>query len=105
MRGIMIVCDLVSAVMYASVPIAGWLDQLTLTHLFIVALVCGTSADICRPSTRAKSPLSDPTFLGMAITIPAGRGRLTPTVTPACMRSGVNLDPLIRVKQTLPQGS
>lgn len=41
-RGIMIVCNLVSAAMYASVPIAGWLDQLTLTHLFIVALVCGT---------------------------------------------------------------
>ncbi|MEU7469997.1 MFS transporter [Streptomyces sp. NPDC044984] len=30
--------------MYASVPIAGWLDQLTLTHLFMAALVCGTWA-------------------------------------------------------------
>lgn len=55
-RGIMIVCNLVSAAMYASVPIAGWLDQLTLTHLFIVALVCGTSAVFFSTACHAYVP-------------------------------------------------
>ncbi|MFJ8538707.1 MFS transporter [Streptomyces sp. NPDC093591] len=43
-RPIMIVCNLVSAAMYASVPLAAWLYQLTLVHLYIAALACGTSA-------------------------------------------------------------
>ena len=40
----MITCDVVSAVMYASVPLAWWLGVLTLAHLLVVALACGTTA-------------------------------------------------------------
>ncbi|MER7092464.1 MFS transporter [Streptomyces althioticus] len=55
-RRIMVVCNLVSATMYASVPVAGWLDRLTLTHLFVVALVCGTSAVFFNTACHAYVP-------------------------------------------------
>ncbi|MFC8781828.1 MFS transporter [Streptomyces nigra] len=56
-RRIMIVCNLVSATMYASVPVAGWLDALTLTHLFAVAVVCGTSAVFFNTACHAYVPV------------------------------------------------
>ncbi|MGW7435568.1 MFS transporter [Streptomyces sp. NPDC054849] len=43
-RPVMIVCNLVSAVMYASVPVLAWLDALTFVHLLVVALAGGTTA-------------------------------------------------------------
>ncbi|GGQ73363.1 hypothetical protein GCM10010267_40460 [Streptomyces griseorubens] len=55
-RRIMVVCNLVSATMYASVPVAGWLDRLTLTHLFVVALLCGTSAVFFNTACHAYVP-------------------------------------------------
>ncbi|MFF9378181.1 MFS transporter [Streptomyces griseoluteus] len=55
-RPIMIVCNLVSAVMYASVPVAAWLDQLTLAHLYIAALACGTSAVFFNTASHAFVP-------------------------------------------------
>ncbi|MFI6440131.1 MFS transporter [Streptomyces sp. NPDC050759] len=55
-RRIMIVCNLVSAVMYISVPIAGWLEQLTITHLFLTALACGTSAVFINTACHAYVP-------------------------------------------------
>ncbi|WP_067175442.1 MFS transporter [Microtetraspora niveoalba] len=42
-RPVLIVCNLVSAVMYASVPVAAWLGALTLAHLLVVAVVCGAA--------------------------------------------------------------
>lgn len=40
-RGIMIATDLVRAVLYASVPVAWWLDALSMTQLYVVALLAG----------------------------------------------------------------
>ncbi|MES4902219.1 MULTISPECIES: MFS transporter [unclassified Streptomyces] len=37
-RPVMIACNLVSAVMYASVPLAAWLDALTYPHLLLFAV-------------------------------------------------------------------
>ena len=42
-RGVMIAADLVSAAAYASVPLAWWLDVLTLGQLLLVALVGGVA--------------------------------------------------------------
>lgn len=43
-RPLMIICDLVSAVLYASVPLAYWLHGLTITQLLVVELLAGGSA-------------------------------------------------------------
>ncbi|MEV4453171.1 MULTISPECIES: MFS transporter [Streptomyces] len=40
----MIACDLVAGAALLSVPAAAWLDALTLQHLVVVALICGTAA-------------------------------------------------------------
>ncbi|GIF64353.1 MFS transporter [Asanoa ishikariensis] len=42
-RPLMIGCDLLCLVVFLSVPLAWWLGTLTLTHLFIAALVSGTA--------------------------------------------------------------
>ncbi|MER7582144.1 MFS transporter [Kitasatospora sp. NPDC097691] len=42
-RAVMIVCNLGSAVLFASVPVAGWLGVLTLAHLLAVALLTGAT--------------------------------------------------------------
>lgn len=55
-RRVMIVCNLVSAAMYVSVPIAGWLEWLTITHLFVTALACGTSAVFFNTACHAYVP-------------------------------------------------
>ena len=49
-RPLLIVCDLVSAALYASVPVAAWLDVLTLAQLLVVAVMCGVSARGCASS-------------------------------------------------------
>ncbi|MBT2393901.1 MFS transporter [Streptomyces sp. ISL-1] len=43
-RPVMLACNVVSAVLYASVPVLAWLDALTFTHLLVVALAGGTTA-------------------------------------------------------------
>ncbi|MFD9509810.1 MFS transporter [Streptomyces mirabilis] len=43
-RPLMIACDLVAGAALLSVPAAAWLDALTLQHLVVVALICGTAA-------------------------------------------------------------
>jgi MFS family permease len=43
-RPLMITCDLVSAVLYASVPLAYWLHRLTITQLLVVELLAGGAA-------------------------------------------------------------
>lgn len=45
-RPLMIACDLVSVAASVSVPLAAWLGALTLGHLVLVALLCGT-ATVC----------------------------------------------------------
>jgi MFS family permease len=43
-RPVMIACNLVSAALYASVPLAAWLGALTFAHLLVVAVAGGVSA-------------------------------------------------------------
>jgi len=42
-RPLMIICDLVSAVLYASIPVAYWLHGLTIAQLLVVELLAGVS--------------------------------------------------------------
>ncbi|MDG4823184.1 MFS transporter [Asanoa sp. WMMD1127] len=42
-RPLMIVCDLLCLAVFVSVPLAWWLGTLTLTHLFVAALVTGAA--------------------------------------------------------------
>ncbi|MEV4536154.1 MFS transporter [Asanoa sp. NPDC049518] len=42
-RPLMMTCDLLCLVAVVSIPVAWWLDSLTLTHLFVTALVTGTA--------------------------------------------------------------
>jgi MFS family permease len=42
-RAIMIACDVVSALIFASLPVAGWFGLLTVGQLVIVALLAGGS--------------------------------------------------------------
>jgi predicted MFS family arabinose efflux permease len=55
-RGVMISADLVSAVAYASVPLAWWLDVLTLTQLLLVALIGGAATVFFRTAYSAFLP-------------------------------------------------
>jgi MFS family permease len=43
-RPVMVVCDLVSLLLFLSVPMAWWLGMLTIAHLLVVALLTGTAA-------------------------------------------------------------
>ncbi|MFH8338621.1 MFS transporter [Streptomyces sp. AM6-12] len=43
-RPLMLVCNLASALLFASVPVAAWLGALTMTHLLVVALLNGLAA-------------------------------------------------------------
>lgn len=40
-RPLMIICDVVSALLYASLPVAAWLDVLTIAQVVVVALAAG----------------------------------------------------------------
>ncbi|MBT2385347.1 MFS transporter [Streptomyces sp. ISL-11] len=83
-RPVMIACNAVSAVMYASVPFAAWLDALTFAHLLVVALVCGVAAVFFNTAYHAYIPavLDGPDLLegnaklqgGEAATRVLGRG-------------------------------
>jgi Na+/melibiose symporter-like transporter len=52
----MIICNLVAAVSYASVPFTAWLDALTYAHLLIVALIGGTTALFFNTANHAYLP-------------------------------------------------
>ncbi|GAA0617224.1 MFS transporter [Streptomyces crystallinus] len=43
-RAVMLCCNLISAVLYASVPVAWWLGALTMGHLLAVALLAGAAS-------------------------------------------------------------
>jgi predicted MFS family arabinose efflux permease len=55
-RAVMIAADLVSAVAYASVPVAWWLDVLTLAQLLLVSLVGGAATVFFRTAYSAFLP-------------------------------------------------
>jgi predicted MFS family arabinose efflux permease len=55
-RGAMIAADLVSAAAYASVPVAWWLDVLTLGQLLLVALIGGVATVFFRTAYAAFLP-------------------------------------------------
>ncbi|MER7760986.1 MFS transporter [Streptomyces sp. NPDC097619] len=55
-RPVMIACNLVSAALCVSVPLAAWLDALTFAHLLIVALTLGTSAVFFNTANHAYLP-------------------------------------------------
>jgi MFS family permease len=42
-RRLMIVCDLLNTALLATIPIAGWLGQLTLPHIYLVAFLSATA--------------------------------------------------------------
>lgn len=55
-RPVMIVCNLVAAVSYVSVPFMAWLDALTYTHLLVAALAGGTTALFFNTANHAYLP-------------------------------------------------
>ncbi|MFJ9566970.1 MFS transporter [Streptomyces fuscichromogenes] len=55
-RPLLIACAVVSAVLYATVPVAAWLDALTFTHLLAVVLVCGVAAVFVRTAVHSYLP-------------------------------------------------
>jgi MFS family permease len=56
-RCIMQACNLISALLYASVPIAVWLGHLTVVQLFAVAFAGGAAKVLFRPARQAFLPL------------------------------------------------
>jgi MFS family permease len=55
-RPLLIACAVISAVLYATVPIAAWLDALTFTHLLAVVLICGIAAVFVRTAVHSYLP-------------------------------------------------
>jgi hypothetical protein len=65
-RPLMITCDLLSALLYVSLPIAAWLGALTTVQVVIVALLAGgvnvmfsTAYQICLPSLVSPAELAE----------------------------------------------
>ncbi|MFD0480356.1 MFS transporter [Nonomuraea thailandensis] len=56
-RQTMIICDLISALVLASVPLAAWFGMLTITHLIVAALLLGTSSVFFSTASRAFLPV------------------------------------------------
>ncbi|MFI7616134.1 MFS transporter [Nonomuraea terrae] len=56
-RPVMLACNTVSMVAFATVPIAAWLDRLTVTHLVVIALVGGVANVFFSLAYRAFLPL------------------------------------------------
>lgn len=70
-RRVMITADLISAAAYASIPLAWWLDALTLTQLLLVALAGGAATVFFRAAYSAFLPQVVP-----AAQLEAANGRL-----------------------------
>ncbi|SNT12045.1 Predicted arabinose efflux permease, MFS family [Asanoa hainanensis] len=73
-RPLMISCDLLCLVVIASIPLAWWLGSLTLTHLFVAALVTGTAGVFFQTADQVFLP----TLLDRA-DLPSGNARLQST--------------------------
>lgn len=56
-RPVTLVCNAVSAVVFASVPIAAWLGALTVTHLLVVAAAGGVARVFFGLACRAYLPI------------------------------------------------
>jgi MFS family permease len=55
-RPLMIACDLAAAAALVTVPLAAWSAVLTLAHLVVVALVCGTATVFFNPAFHSYIP-------------------------------------------------
>ena len=73
-RPIMLVCDLTSAVLFASIPAAAWLGALTIGHLLLVSLAGGAISVFFQTAEEAYLPA-----LLDARSLPAGNARLQGT--------------------------
>lgn len=56
LRPLMVACDLVSAVLFASVPVAAWAGVLTLAQLLAVALLAGSASVLFTTAYRVYLP-------------------------------------------------
>lgn len=57
LRPIMIMCDVASAVLFASVPVVWWLDMLTLPYLLLVGLLTGAASVFFSTAFHVYMPL------------------------------------------------
>ncbi len=55
-RPLMMVCNVVRAVLYASIPVAAWLDALTYAHLLVAALGSGAATVLFKTAYQAFLP-------------------------------------------------
>ncbi|TXL87705.1 MFS transporter [Streptomyces sp. IB2014 016-6] len=55
-RPLLIGCTVVSAVLYATVPLAAWLGALTFGHLLVVVLICGVAMVFFRTAVHSYLP-------------------------------------------------
>ncbi|WP_243704552.1 MFS transporter [Micromonospora sp. KC723] len=55
-RPVMVACDTASMLLFFSVPVAAWLDMLTIGHLIAVALAAGTAAVFFQTACQAYLP-------------------------------------------------
>jgi predicted MFS family arabinose efflux permease len=56
-RPVMLVCDILSTALFASIPIAAWADSLTLWQLYVVAIGGGISSVFFKSAYNAYIPL------------------------------------------------
>jgi MFS family permease len=70
-RPILVACDLVSAVLMVSVPVAAWLGLLSMTHLLLVAFLAGVAEVFSATAGQVFLPAVLP-----ADQLPAGNARL-----------------------------
>ncbi|MEV0803908.1 MFS transporter [Kribbella sp. NPDC050281] len=74
-RVILISCGVAGAVLYGSVAVAGWMDQLTIWHLLAVALGSGVSTAFFMPAQNAAlRQIVPPEDIGTAVAANQGRG-------------------------------
>jgi predicted MFS family arabinose efflux permease len=83
-RPLMIVCDVISALLYASLPAAAWLGVLTTAQVLVVALLAGaanvffgTAYQVCLPSVVTPAELVEGNAKlqgGASVATIAGRG-------------------------------
>ncbi|MFI5588220.1 MFS transporter [Amycolatopsis sp. NPDC051758] len=59
-RPVMLLCDVVSALLFVSVPVAAWLGRLTTAHLVVVALLTGACSVLFTTAYRVYLPVLVP---------------------------------------------
>jgi predicted MFS family arabinose efflux permease len=73
-RTVLVTCGLVGTVLYGSVAVAGWLDQLTIAHLIVVAFGSGAANSFFMPAQNAAlRKIVEPEDLGTAMAANEGR--------------------------------